>query len=271
MLIENNFCDERSKKLDSVHYAGGQISLYACCDGKPDGEESKVRVLSFCVVEEKFKKESFIDAHFSSFIEANSYFNFCSKKIKKENKNKAKDNNVDELVDNTQVEEMLLSVQTVRILRVHCGIKTIGDLRAASMTPLGLAGIKNAPLMGPKRVNELLKAAVRYGIVFDKPWSPSEVKAPSVQENDKDRIFITSGRHYGFVGAKPSLEVIEEGDSDVIVSSSDENIVTATYADGMLYLSCIALGHADVILTKGDSSSLIEVYVEEKSRFPFPE
>ncbi|EJB4430745.1 hypothetical protein MT290_000215 [Escherichia coli] len=56
MLIENNFCDERSKKLDSVHYAGGQISLYACCDGKPDGEESKVRILSFCVVEEKFKK-----------------------------------------------------------------------------------------------------------------------------------------------------------------------------------------------------------------------
>ncbi|HFK7016104.1 TPA: hypothetical protein ACGZGB_005646 [Klebsiella variicola] len=92
MLIENNFCDERSKKLDSVHYAGGQISLYACCDGKPDGEESKVRVLSFCVVEEKFKKESFIDAHFSSFIEANSYFNFCLKQIKKENKNKAKDN-----------------------------------------------------------------------------------------------------------------------------------------------------------------------------------
>lgn len=181
MLIENNFCDERSKKLDSVHYAGGQISLYACCDGKPDGEESKVRVLSFCVVEEKFKKESFIDAHFSSFIEANSYFNFCLKQIKKENKNKAKDN--------------------------------------------------------------------------------SEVKVPSVQEKDKDRIFITSGRHYGFVGAKPSPKVIEEGDSDVIVSSSDENIVTATYADGMLYLSCIALGHADVILTKGDSSSLIEVYV----------
>lgn len=182
MLIENNFCDERSKKLDSVHYAGGQISLYACCDGKPDGEESKVRVLSFCVVEEKFKKESFIDAHFSSFIEANSYFNFCLKQIKKENKNKAKDN--------------------------------------------------------------------------------SEVKAPSVQEKDKDRIFITSGRHYGFVGAKPSLKVIEEGDSDVIVSSSDESIVTATYADSMLHLSCIALGRANVILTKGDSSSLIEVYVE---------
>ncbi|HGS6873515.1 TPA: hypothetical protein ACMEVV_000506 [Klebsiella quasipneumoniae subsp. quasipneumoniae] len=181
MLIENNFCDERSKKLDSVHYAGGQISLYACCDAKPDGIESKVRVLSFCVVEENIKKESFIDSHFSSFIEANSYFNFHAKKIKKENKNKAKDN--------------------------------------------------------------------------------SEVKAPSVQEKDKDRIFITSGLHYGFVGAKPILEVKEEGDSDVIVSSSDESIVTATYADGMLHLSCISSGRADVILTKGDSSSHIEVRV----------
>ncbi len=267
MLIENNFCYEHSKKLDSIHYAGGQISLYACCDGKPDGIESEVRVLSFCVAEEKFKKESFIEAHFSSFIEANSYFNFHAKKIKKENKNKnkAKDNNVDELVDNTSVEEMLISVQTVRILRVHCGIKTIGDLRAASMTPLGLAGIKNAPLMGPKRVNELLKAAARYGIGFDKPWSPSEVKGSSMEEKDVDIIDITSGRHYGSIGEQVSLHVIEQGDSDVVVSSSDENIVAETYyADRELSFSCVGLGQACITLTKGKSKTSIDVHVGGK-------
>lgn len=79
-----------------------------------------------------------------------------------------------------------------------------------------------------------------------------------------DRIMIKSCRHYGIIGAQPSFKVIEDGDSDVIVSSSDENIVTATYADGELHLSCVGLGRADVILTKGDSHSSIEVTVEER-------
>lgn len=96
---------------------------------------------------------------------------------------------------------------------------------------------------------------VKYGIA--EPLPEAATKAG-------DHIMIKSCRHYGIIGAQPSFKVIEDGDSDIIVSSSDENIVTATYADGELHLSCVGLGRADVILTKGDSHSSIEVIVEER-------
>lgn len=165
--------------------------------------------------------------------------------------------------DDISIEEMLISVQTVRILRVHCGIKTIGDLRTAAMTPLGLSGIKNAPLMGPKRVKELIDAAAHYDIYFEPNLRKHEIKDASVVKKAEDSIMVQSGRHYGFVGARPSLKVTERGDSDVVVNSSDENIVTAIYSDGELHLSCLGLGCAEVTLAKGDSQSGVTVIVKE--------
>lgn len=66
MLIENT-CYEHSKKLDSIHYAGGQIRyMHAVMVSRM---ERKLGLYHFVLLEEKFKKESFIEAHSPSFIE----------------------------------------------------------------------------------------------------------------------------------------------------------------------------------------------------------
>ncbi|ENM1808468.1 hypothetical protein AB6T34_004936 [Klebsiella variicola] len=119
-------------------------------------------------------------------------------------------------------------------------------------------------LIYPDRLKSRIIRTCAVDIVLCTPVYGRNSGSKKKKTPEKDFIYIESGRHYGFIGAKPSLKVIERGDGDVIVSSSDENIVTATYAAGELHLSCIGLGCADVILTKGDSHSSIEIKVEER-------
>lgn len=92
----------------------------------------------------------------------------------------------------------------------------------------------------------------------------SMIATPVYEEDEpaKDSISLLSCKHYGYVGAEVRINVLATGGSDVAVKSSDENIVTATYyADGELCFSCVGMGRASVILTKGDSQSSIEITV----------
>lgn len=119
-------------------------------------------------------------------------------------------------------------------------------------------------LVYPDRLESRIIRTRTVDIVLCTPVYGRNSGSNKKKSPEEDFIYIVSGRHYGFPGAKPSLIVKERGNSDVVVSSSDENIVKATYyADGELQLSCIGLGRAIVTLTKGDSQSGIEVIVKE--------
>lgn len=67
---ENENLLEESKGDDFVVY------FYRCCNTTPFIPESQADVVCFSVVEEKIKDEAFIDAKFSSFIEAKTYYDY---------------------------------------------------------------------------------------------------------------------------------------------------------------------------------------------------
>ncbi|HGV3500291.1 TPA: hypothetical protein ACNGY8_006032 [Klebsiella michiganensis] len=117
-------------------------------------------------------------------------------------------------------------------------------------------------LVHPDRLESRIIRIRTVDIVLCTPVYGRNSGSNKKKSPEKDLIDIVSGRHYGSIGEQVRLRVIEKGDSDVVVSSSDENIVKATYyADRELFFSCIGLGQARITLTKGKSKTSIDVHV----------
>lgn len=159
MLVNHEFSDETANVLESHWGDDCLVSFYRCCDTPPLIPDSSADVTSFAVVEEGVEDETFINAHFSSFIEAKAYYDFlCSKHEKTES---VSENAKKKSIDDLSIEGMELTVQVFNILKHGCGINTIGELRSAS-----LLEISAYPGMGKKRLKELSDAALKYGIVI---------------------------------------------------------------------------------------------------------
>ncbi|XEH50498.1 hypothetical protein NMD75_04320 [Edwardsiella tarda] len=81
MLINYEFSEECADLFDLLRGRNKAILFYRCFDSPMKDNDNTSTVRSFAVIEEDIEEESFIAAHFSSFIEARSYYDFLCGKI----------------------------------------------------------------------------------------------------------------------------------------------------------------------------------------------
>ncbi|EOV0997650.1 hypothetical protein [Edwardsiella piscicida] len=81
MLINYKLSEESADLFDLLRGREKVILFYRCFDNPMKDDDNSQTVRSFAVVEEDIEAESFIDAHFSSFTEAKSYYDFLCGKL----------------------------------------------------------------------------------------------------------------------------------------------------------------------------------------------
>lgn len=76
MVINYDFREECAELFDLLRGTEKAILFYRCFNTPVKDNDKASTVVAFAVIEEDVREESFIDAHFTSFIEAKLYYDF---------------------------------------------------------------------------------------------------------------------------------------------------------------------------------------------------